>query len=435
MKRQLILTAAALAAGFLGQQAHAAILYSQYFDSPTPASGDGSPLSNYGWTAHRSDDGERLGGGTWANLSTSNYQNRVVQDGAAPTPSGRVFQFHNGAINYVNWTTNSGAINYNTASYTNLSITWADRNSATAASGAGTRAVVRIFDGVNSTWYASTLVSSPDGTTWTNQTALLSASIWQAFTFTGTESTDAAAGFSVANGTTALPTGTITAVGLYSQFTANASLRFDSFALNGDLSITPPTISLTNTIPGGYTNVADDTNANDNVGGGSPGHVSIVTPSGTPTEIDGLTSNVSKGSAQIGTTGSVFTVNDAYYAMLWIENGVSNTALINALVTDLETTGDTGSIYDIRSASTGDLDADMLARWTQYQALYGAFDILVRFNSFAPDADGSFLNWDFGTGNSYSGLKVDQVAVIPEPASLALLGLGAVGLLASRRRK
>lgn len=43
---------------------------------------------------------------------------------------------------------------------------------------------------------------------------------------------------------------------------------------------------------------------------------------------------------------------------------------------------------------------------------------------------GGFINWDFGTSN----LQVDKIAAVPEPASLSLLGLGALGLLARRRR-
>jgi len=61
----------------------------------------------------------------------------------------------------------------------------------------------------------------------------------------------------------------------------------------------------------------------------------------------------------------------------------------------------------------------------------GGFNLLLKSSS--PGTGGGFLNFDF-TGDG-SDVKVSQVAAVPEPAGLSLLGLGAFGLLARKRRK
>ena len=58
----------------------------------------------------------------------------------------------------------------------------------------------------------------------------------------------------------------------------------------------------------------------------------------------------------------------------------------------------------------------------------GGFNLLYTQPNFA---GAKVINWDFATN---TGAVIDQLAVVPEPASMTLLGLGGLGVLARRRR-
>ncbi len=74
----------------------------------------------------------------------------------------------------------------------------------------------------------------------------------------------------------------------------------------------------------------------------------------------------------------------------------------------------------------------MLADWSGYSAYKGAdigdFDVLVKFAGLGGDK----LAFDFGQIDG--GVGVAAIGVVPEPASLGLMALPALGLLARRRR-
>jgi len=140
-------------------------------------------------------------------------------------------------------------------------------------------------------------------------------------------------------------------------------------------------------------------------------------------EVDGLNTD-----PDTAATGSVLvnpspSTSGRIYVAMWLTE--TSAGKINDLITAMDTT------YNIRGLSTG-ADGDITnAEWNYAQAAlgntgtFGNFNVLFAFDNIT----GPYFNWDF----TNAGIGVDAVAVIPEPTSLALLGLGAIGLLTRRR--
>jgi len=144
----------------------------------------------------------------------------------------------------------------------------------------------------------------------------------------------------------------------------------------------------------------------------------------TGIEVDGLNTNISTaviGSVQINPGPDA---NGRTYVAMWLTGGANVDALINAL--------DDDTAYYVRGLSVGETTNISMTEWNYVQThlggtgTFGNFNVLFAFDNPA----GSFFNWDF-TG---AGVGVEAVAAIPEPASLALLGLGAATLVRRRRR-
>ncbi|MEI8195703.1 MAG: PEP-CTERM sorting domain-containing protein [Phycisphaerae bacterium] len=165
----------------------------------------------------------------------------------------------------------------------------------------------------------------------------------------------------------------------------------------------------------------------------------------------GLTANGGTGTHR----GSVITSgsNGWYCSTVFDENGTAGDAsgyidVLGTLPTPgtdkpvlalLDLVGSASDISDLLNhlsgipsftvLQAGNPDFDKLA------SLYGGadqtWDAVVEFNSLPNGTSAGNLkfSWDF-TG---TGVAVDKIVVVPEPASLALLGLGIIGMLVRRR--
>ncbi len=175
------------------------------------------------------------------------------------------------------------------------------------------------------------------------------------------------------------------------------------------------TISLSATATG--TNYADNTNASENPGSAVAGAVHVGgTGANYISEVDGLTSNQNAGSA---TVDNDLGGNIPVYVMLW-------------------TQGDATAANPI-TVTGGQQIATGTDQWNALQAAYGLtgmagndFEYLFKFNSNPFTGGAGAVNWSFAAD---AGVIIDRIAVVPEPTTFGLAGLGALGLIAGRRRR
>jgi len=127
-------------------------------------------------------------------------------------------------------------------------------------------------------------------------------------------------------------------------------------------------------------------------------------------EVDQLTADANQGSAPVVSIGDE---SGNLYTMAKISG---DSAAVAAVLAEAFNNG------------AGDAQAARLHQLYDSQFGPGGFNFL----NVTPNFGGAkVVNWDFATN---TGATVDQLAVVPEPATMSLLGLGALGLLARRRR-
>lgn len=245
-----------LSAGLLCASAYAApvTLYSQGFDTPDTSGTTSLSVTLYGWEAHRSGNGARtLSGSDSSNWggdplasggSGGGRQVRVVDDPAAPSTSNRIYSYFQFAEDVLVWTDSFSPIA--PSAYTTLTVGYSTRADAAV----GFRAAVRIFDGVNSTWYASGLAGHSGSAVWSALSFDLKASIWNSFAFDGTQTTNASAGFDATGAfASLLGSGTITGAGIYYQMPNVGNARYDSFFIEGEPIPEPGAMALLLALP------------------------------------------------------------------------------------------------------------------------------------------------------------------------------------------
>jgi len=128
-------------------------------------------------------------------------------------------------------------------------------------------------------------------------------------------------------------------------------------------------------------------------------------------EVDALTSDANSGTASVQTIG----------------DEAGNLYVMAKITGDATAVGNILSQFNNAAA---DGEAAHLHQLYDSQFDGGSFNLLYRTANFAGAKN---VNWDFSAGPN-AGAVVDQLAVVPEPATMSLLGLGALGLLARRRR-
>jgi hypothetical protein len=168
-----------------------------------------------------------------------------------------------------------------------------------------------------------------------------------------------------------------------------------------------------------HTNIADTTSASENPGGSGADLPAVHVFGNGSSEIDGLTSNASIGSADIRPDGAV---SGDVLVMLWLQDtsGADDRATLRT-----ELSGAGGSLYSVLDSSS--------PLWTELAPQYAGFDTLLRFDNASPV--GAF-NWDFAT---HTDVVVDQLAVrnvnVPEPSALLWVGVVTLVTTMSRRHR
>jgi hypothetical protein len=127
-------------------------------------------------------------------------------------------------------------------------------------------------------------------------------------------------------------------------------------------------------------------------------------------EVDELLANVGIGNAPIASIGPE--AGNVYVMARLNGTAADIAALLGTLTTDV----------DASDPEFAKLHGHYDSRFTG-----GSFNALFKFPN---SANIRTINWDFGT----AAVTVDQLAAVPEPGTMALLGIAGLGLLARRRR-
>lgn len=106
------------------------------------------------------------------------------------------------------------------------------------------------------------------------------------------------------------------------------------------------------------------------------------------------------------------------------------------LMDDFVTTSDTTGSYSLDTTGKANLLSYLQNNWVEDDYLFISLKANTDASGFIMGEDEN-ANYNFGGGTSWSAGAVDaqlSVTAVPEPATTSLLGLGAIGVLCTRRR-
>ena len=209
------------------------------------------------------------------------------------------------------------------------------------------------------------------------------------------------------------------------------SVSNNTFQLTGNI-VSAPIVSLTagTTVPSATTAFTPLTTANTTF--------SPATPVANSINVAGRNGSYTPGFANVNTTGGIATgyvetsgfspaSDTEVYAIKLDQNGTAlspTDAQVQTIVNDINAFSASDGVVASRVA-----DSSTLSR----AGNFGTYDILLTSNNTVAAQD--ILTFNFANDPNVAGLTVTNIAAIPEPASLAIVTAGAVGLLTVRRRR
>jgi hypothetical protein len=159
-------------------------------------------------------------------------------------------------------------------------------------------------------------------------------------------------------------------------------------------------------------------------------NINVVKGPGAGSYTPGFANNVNNGTGNATdfTAVSGFTAGDqeVYALKLKVGTGTPTSTQISSIVSDISAETGTGvsTVANLLSPSAG------LA--TQIAGLFPGYDLMLTVTTGSATP---FLGFDFSQETNVAGVVVTDIAVVPEPASAAVLLIGASSLMLGRRKR
>lgn len=200
------------------------VIYEELFTTSSDVS-----TSTFGWVGHRLGTGDLLASVPGGAFPTNAYIGGGASSSPGDTGNGYLFFSASGNVPFLAWT---DEFSFDPAGYSDISVEFWMRNNSSASA-------ARVAVQIGGSWFASdTSFSTSLGSgTWAQQNLDFSftGSAWRDMTFDGTSSASSTVGLSVAGTARSsdLPSGSISAFGIFVESTSSAQFRLDPFRISG----------------------------------------------------------------------------------------------------------------------------------------------------------------------------------------------------------